>query len=242
MYRAGPKQPEEVTMPTIDQAPRLVFTIEAWTKLQGLLRLSEQEISGFGRVKQVDDGTYVVDEIVVLEQMVNTVHTTMDMFAVAEFITALIEAGENPEEYLLWWHSHVYHGLFWSPTDEDTMRQLTQTFMFGLVGLKDGRVKVRLDIANPAVVIDDIPVDVDYMNAENFAWCAEQIEQKIAQFPQPPAVVDDEDFVPTATEKYFGEEFDEEYDGDSISAHRIRIRRKNDNRNGHKTARRTAKA
>lgn len=240
MYRAGPRLPEEAFV-SATQIPKLVFAIESWTKLQGLLRLSDQEISGFGRVKQVD-GIYLVDEIIVLEQTVNTVHTKMDMFAVAEFITALIEAGENPEDYLLWWHSHVYHGLFWSPTDEDTMRQLTQTFMFGLVGLKDGRVKVRLDIAKPAVVVDDIPVDVDYMSAENFAWCSEQIEQKIAQFPQPPAVVDDEDFVPTATEEYFGDEFDEEYDGDSISAHRVRIRRKDDNRNGHKTNRRTAKS
>lgn len=153
-------------------------------KLQGFLMLSDEEISGFGRVVDHGNGDFFVDDIFVIPQKGNAGETVIEPEDVAELVTRLIEDGEDPGAIKLWWHSHASGGIFFSSTDIQTMRNLTQNFMFGLVGNNRGEVRGRLDLAEPfPLSIDDIPVVYLVASQEVLAWCQAEIDQKVAPIP-----------------------------------------------------------
>ncbi len=169
----------------IKHSPTLLFTVDAWCKLQAFLSLSTQEISGFGRVVPFGND-FLVNEIFLLPQKVSPVETIIDELDVACFISELIEKGEDPYFIRLWWHSHVNMGLFWSQTDNENMKAHTKDYMFGLVGLQNGQVKIRLDINEPVkITLDDIPSQVMYLTEDYIAECQEEIREKVSQKPPP---------------------------------------------------------
>lgn len=173
-------------MATLIGAPTLVFLHSAWMKLLGFLTLSEKEISGFGRVRVESGRLPVVDEIYLLPQTVSSAHTMIDPEDVSIFITSLIESGEDPSLIRLWWHSHADMKTFWSETDNENMWELIggSPYMFGLVGNREGDVKIRLDLASPRITIDDLSMLVDYVSPEVARWCKDQIEAMVSVAPE----------------------------------------------------------
>jgi hypothetical protein len=167
--------------------PGIAFSHLAWMKLQGFLCLSELEISGFGKVIQTSPADFLVEDVFVLPQQVSGAETVMDSTTIALVVDQMIQAGENPADIRLWWHSHARGGLYWSSTDDKTMQILTQdsSYWFGLLGNMRGQVKVRLDQSLPiALSIDDIPV-VLQAEPEILAWCQSEIDRNVSLLPPP---------------------------------------------------------
>lgn len=172
-------------MPEVKMIPKLIFTLDAWSALQGFLRLAPKEIHGFGRVKPFGSD-FLCDKIYLLKQTVTSVHAHMDQADIAAFVGQLMEDGEDPNEVKLCWHSHVRMGRFWSQEDHDNYRQLVHDYLFSLVGTNDGQVKVRLDMATPQMVIDDIAVDIDFADDAIWDWCRAEMADKVMEAPPTP--------------------------------------------------------
>lgn len=172
-------------MTSVSRVPSLVFTQHAWRKLQYFLQLSTHEISGFGRVTDYDSN-FLVDEIYLINQTVSSVHTQMSAIEIGKFVSQLAAYGGDISNLKLWWHSHVNMGLFWSPDDEKTMADLTRQYYFGLVGLKNGKVLARLDIARPRTSIDNIPVSViEEVDESLQEKCRQEIKEKVTLVAPP---------------------------------------------------------
>lgn len=121
-----------------------------------------------------------MDDMFITPQRVNAGATIIEPEAVANLVTSVIESGEDPEAIKLWWHSHAKGGVFFSHTDDETMRILTQNFMFGLVGNHAGHVRARFDMADPfPITIDEIPVSYLTLSDEVTAWCQREISRNV---------------------------------------------------------------
>lgn len=162
----------------IVDAPRLLFTPEAWMRLQMFLHRSELEISGFGRLRSLGND-FLCEQIIVLDQEVSAAEAVIDPIVVGKFITDQIEQGGDPSVWKLWWHSHAKMSAFWSTTDDTTMGQLAADsgWMFGLVGNQKGIVKIRMDLAHPAISLNDLEHDIWYFDDSALA---DQIDVEIA--------------------------------------------------------------
>jgi hypothetical protein len=57
--------------------------------------------------------------------------------------------GIDTSKLKLWWHSHANMGVFWSTTDENTIKLFDNGWMISLVGNKKGEILSRLDIYDP---------------------------------------------------------------------------------------------
>ncbi len=165
------------------RVPTLIFSREAWERLQAFLTISKKEVSGFGRVRAESGQSYVVDKIYLPQQVVSAGDTEINPESMSDFLMQLIEDGEDPGSVKLWWHSHVNMGLFWSGTDDHNMREITPegSFMFGLVGVKSGDVRVRLDHSAPDLTIDHIPVVIDYVSPETTRLCIAEMGQMVRE-------------------------------------------------------------
>ena len=165
--------------------PQLLFTPTAWEQLQVFLALSELEISGFGRTTEVSPGVYLVDEIFLLEQEVSHAHTELDMSAVALLVADLVEQDKEPN-LKLWWHSHHKMEAFWSDQDERAIHNLIENggFVFSLVGRQNGEVRIRFDMHDPALTIDQLPHRVIWRQSEFAQACQEEMELKVRRAPQ----------------------------------------------------------
>ncbi len=176
-------------MPQCLLTPELNFTPQAWEQMQQYLRLSTYEISGFGRVQELD-GRFLCDDIVIFKQEVSAGHTELDDLALAQFHEEVTAAGQKPQEYgRLWWHSHAKGSLYFSQTDWNTICYLARPYAFGIVGNQSGGVKVAYSQKPynnhmlPAMVIDDVKCDVSYQSEASYELCREEILQKVTYRP-----------------------------------------------------------
>ena len=93
----------------------LTITTEAWIKLMAFIHLvGEFEISGFGRVQNID-GTDCITDFDIIRQEVRSTYVESDEKAVVEFM--MKTPMEQKNEWILDWHSHVNMGTSPSGTD-----------------------------------------------------------------------------------------------------------------------------
>ena len=103
---------------------KIVIGREAYDKIMHYVHKAKFEISGFGNV-QVIDGIPTVTDIILLKQENDPTETEIDADAIAKAIYDHHVSGMEGE-LKFWWHSHVNMGVFWSGTDNATIKQLTK--------------------------------------------------------------------------------------------------------------------
>jgi hypothetical protein len=102
--------------------PKVVIDRMALEKIRYFVNKDSQECSGMGITRVVGDTIYV-DDIQMLEQRNGAAHTDINEQAVTKL---MYDWRDRQGEVNFWWHSHVNMGVFWSTTDEATIKQLAQ--------------------------------------------------------------------------------------------------------------------
>lgn len=158
---------------------RLYFTPVAKMKLELYIRLADSaEVSGLGKVECLGRDDFLCTDVVLFEQESSWGGTELSQEAVAEFFAALIERGEDPGQYRLWWHSHGRHQCFWSRTDVKTIERLGDTWLVSVVGNVAGDLLARIDIFKPVHLRGELPTGV-YLETD--AHFEEAIKKEISE-------------------------------------------------------------
>lgn len=109
-------------------------------KIQYWVDKATGEVSGLGLTRIVDGFPVVVDAFLFNQECTPTT-TELEENAVAK---ALYEHRESNGELNFWWHSHVNMQVFWSGTDDTTIKELGgQGVCYATVFNKRGETKTR---------------------------------------------------------------------------------------------------
>ena len=126
---------------------KIILTCEVAKKLAAYVDLTDGEISGLAK-SHVEEGDIIVDDILLFKQVCSGTTTDLDDEAQALALMKMMADGENPEEWNVWWHSHVNMAVFWSGQDEKCIKDhmTTHSHLVSIVTNKRGEFKSRLDI------------------------------------------------------------------------------------------------
>jgi proteasome lid subunit RPN8/RPN11 len=177
-----------------EPASKLVLHMprRVWRVIQGFVKGCDEEIAGFGYVKQLANGSLMVTEAFILEQTVTGASVDTDAEAIARHMTEMIEQGKDPSMMRLQWHSHVNMQAYFSGTDTAQIERYDCPYMISLVTNKRGEYKVRLDLFQPFRV--QVPITMSFyedIDDATQAWCDAEIAAKVkkrtffqSSFPQ----------------------------------------------------------
>lgn len=108
---------------------KIVFLPLAYAKMSAYCQKSPGEITGFGKVKtDLEKGLFIIEDVKIMKQVITAGSATINEDVMAKFIFELVNAGESPEHWKLWWHTHYNFGTFWSGTDEETISTLIKQY------------------------------------------------------------------------------------------------------------------
>ena len=111
---------EEVVKYPLCSAPSIEIDKEVYDKVMYWVNRSDDEVSGFGKIKFVD-GVFRVTSAILLEQTNDSTETDINGEALAKAMYKL----KDEEGHFNWWfHSHPTFEVFWSSTDRDTIGML----------------------------------------------------------------------------------------------------------------------
>jgi proteasome lid subunit RPN8/RPN11 len=166
--------------------PRILVTPEAMARLMGYVRSCKGEVSGLGRVTLLPSGDFLVTEVALLRQESDYGGTHIGEQALAEFLNARLDRGENIGEWRLWWHSHADFRAFWSDTDEDMCAAFNGEWMLAIVANHRGDLLGRVDIYKPVHVAVELPVAVHVLLTETELAAVEaEVREKVTAPPRP---------------------------------------------------------
>lgn len=119
------------------------ITDKALGKLYAFADECPIEISGFGLGYLTDDGTPVIVDLTIPKQKCSGAETDMDKEDIYRIVQ---EAAEEDLRLLCWWHSHAQMEVFFSGTDEATIRDFGSPWMINIVVNKKHELKMRVDL------------------------------------------------------------------------------------------------
>ena len=169
------------------ESPRIMITPESLADLRLYTMLCDVEISGFGKAMRLNDGNFIISDIITFPQHCGPMGTVLDDQAQADFLESL-PADQNPGDYRLWWHSHVFANASWSETDFNTIERFDYAdFWISIVLNKWREERVMLDFFQPKRKrIDRLPLFLNKpITEEEFRLLLKcrrfDIEKQIAQ-------------------------------------------------------------
>lgn len=124
------------------------ITDRARNKLSRMIMMVTTEVSGLGRVVEID-GRTVITDVFYFDQTNSGGSTVLSQASVGTFLTNWVMDGGDPRDIRFWWHSHASMGVYWSGTDEDNIRRLSKDMkdpLVSIVGNRQGKFKVRTDL------------------------------------------------------------------------------------------------
>ena len=143
--------------------PKVIIGNEVYNKVMHWVNKSTVEVSGLGKVV-LEDGNYVVKSAYLLKQENTSATTDIDAEAVAKL---LYETREEEGHLNWWWHSHVNMGVFWSGTDQTTIKDFgDQGMCVATVFNKKEETKSAFYQGGtsfyPPVFLDDLDFEIHY--------------------------------------------------------------------------------
>ena len=161
--------------------PTIYFTANAWEKINGYIKLADEEISGLGRATIVA-GDVIVSDVYLWKQE-NTAASTeiVDHATVFELAEKLEKDGVPMEEMCVWWHSHATMDAFFSGTDKNTIEEwVNDRLLVAVVGNKAGKFAGTIAVKGGILpyTLENIPVM--YYEPEN-TTLIEQLKKDIAE-------------------------------------------------------------
>lgn len=111
----------------MSEAIKIRIGVNEYAKVMGYVLASDIEVSGFGQMLCDDDGVFRVTNVHIVKQECTGAETELDKTALGT-LEYECEDGEyaSKGELLWWWHSHVDMSVFWSGTDMQAMRQISE--------------------------------------------------------------------------------------------------------------------
>ena len=107
------------------------------------------EIGGMAILKQDKDGDWIISHPTILKQEVTGSTCTLEKEALANYYTkTMMKHGTDLR--FVWWHSHGRGGVFWSPTDEEAIKEFNNSdWSVSLVVNVDAEYVLRIDYWQP---------------------------------------------------------------------------------------------
>lgn len=133
------------------QGPVVYMLPATMAKVMAYYRMIDEvhkglEISGLGMVVEWE-GDLLVHDFLLFKQEATGGDTELDPAELAEWLTAMIESGQDPELIRLWWHKHPIQG--WSSIDTDNIERMNNgNWLLSLVHCPNGLL-ARLDLYKP---------------------------------------------------------------------------------------------
>lgn len=140
---------------------KIIFPISLYEKLRLYVINTKNEISGLGRIELVDGHNFYVTEIALFSQEVSGTHTKLNRDALGDFLYELMQKGEDPGQWKLWWHTHADFEVFFSQTDLATIEDFNNddfvdNWIVSLVTNHKGEYQCRLDLFYPFRMTKDV--------------------------------------------------------------------------------------
>lgn len=135
-------------------ALKIYLTDDAARWLWGFVHHVDTEIGGFGYCTSPDPGIVIVDTVLLAPQVVSGAGVDFTDEAMAYMIEKAAEDGRL-EDARFSWHSHVNMSTYWSPTDEEGVKDYEKSGMPWLVSVvanKRHEIKGRLDVFDVPLV------------------------------------------------------------------------------------------
>lgn len=163
--------------------PVVVFTAEAWLKIQTLINGTGDEIGWHGVVKRTENNTFIVTDILVYPQVVSGSNITTDQEKYQNWLM------EQPDEIFnnirYQGHSHVYFQADPSVTDWYLYERILQTlrktdyYIFMIINKRQELFMMIYDMAQNVIFEKgDISVTIALRNNTSLtAWHNEQTKQ-----------------------------------------------------------------
>lgn len=140
---------------------KLIIPKQVEVKLHQYVRAVTTEIAGMGKISITEEGDALVEDIAIYDQEVTGGTADLSPQALAGFLTELVQKGENPAQWKLWWHSHADMAAFFSGRDTDTMDSSTEfDTLISLVVNRRRERKARFDMHRPFRVHADVSVEI----------------------------------------------------------------------------------
>jgi hypothetical protein len=150
---------------------------KVYLKLRYFVDHTSGEISGMAKTEISEDGEEVtIKDAMIYKQECTPARTELDDGAQAVFIYEMQKKKESLKDWNLWWHSHASMNVFWSKTDDDTIKSLKDSvgsgrsnFLISVVMNKAKNVLARIDVfpedkspfgVSCVETINDVKVDV----------------------------------------------------------------------------------
>lgn len=143
--------------------PQVYILPAAKQKMDAYIQLCELEVSGLGTVRQMEGGSFLVEDVFLLDQECSAASTVLDDEALAVFYTNWIRRDLDTSLLRLWWHSHCDFGVFWSGVDTANIDRLMgdADWLVSIVGNKRGQFRTRLDSKVPVrLSVDELSLSV----------------------------------------------------------------------------------
>lgn len=163
--------------------PQLIIPLKSYQKIMAYTQLATGEITGFADVSyDRERHALAVGEVYLLEQEAGAAHVEMDEDIIADFNLQMIKRGVT-QLPCLWWHSHSDMDTFFSGTDDETIKQLSNdSFMVALVVNKDRKMHALLNLCAPIpFIIDNLPINVDFGSEQISEALKKEVERKVKQ-------------------------------------------------------------
>jgi len=161
------------------------ITPYARQQLSAYIGEANTEISGFGIVEKDANDCYTITKLYCPVQTCGGSDTEVGAAELSSLLGEVIDAGENPENLRLWWHSHVNMAAFWSGTDNTTAKELARIaggWFISIVGNKRGELRTRVDLAHPFTMLwDELPLRIVIpVNTDLRAQIAAEVKAKVS--------------------------------------------------------------
>lgn len=129
---------------------KLIITSEVEAKLHAYVRAVNTEIAGMGKARISHEGDIMLLDVAIYDQEVTGGTADLSTEALARFQTELIQKGESPKDWIVWWHSHADMSAFFSGRDTATIASSDEfQHLISLVVNRRRDRQARLDVFHP---------------------------------------------------------------------------------------------
>lgn len=169
-----------------DAKVKIILPIQVYHKMLAYAQASPGEISGLGRTRvQKKKGLLIVTvtDVRIFKQTVSAAETTLSRDTLSKAFVELVQAGEKPEKWNLWWHSHADFGVFFSSQDERAIdailgKKSSDKYFFSVVINKKGDLTGRADSVQKKDVDSEVIID-RYISKNLIKSCAKEVAEKV---------------------------------------------------------------
>ena len=148
----------------LSSGPLVLVTPAAYKSMLLYVNIASKEVGWLGTVSERGDGTFLIEEVFLLEQEVTNSQTELSTAGQDQLVCELLENGaegmRKANNLRFWGHSHVRGRTFPSSTDDNTMKRFGEEgYPFFIRGIfnKLGEARFTIYLYRQGVKIWDAP-------------------------------------------------------------------------------------